>query len=434
MENEVEPRIEGLVLGTWNFIIICEHLLFRRRRIRLYKNIGGGQIPAWPACLPDGQTGRCANLCNKKNIKMISKRISCLTASTTLKITSLTKKLKKEGKDIVNFAAGEPDFDTPNFIKEKAKKAIDEGFTKYTPSAGVFELREEIAKKLKQENNISCEASNIIVTSGAKYAIFSAMLAFVEKGDEVLLPCPYWVSYPEMIKLCQAKIKIFKLAEKNNFKIAPLELKKAINKKTKLLIFNYPNNPTGVTYSRNELSQIYEIIKDSGILVLSDEIYEMLTYDGREHVSFASLDKAHDFTITINGLSKSFSMTGWRLGYLEAKKDYSEAISKIIDHTTSCASSVSQAAALEALKDKEWPKIACTEFEKRRNLLWQGLSTCRKLKPFKPGGTFYMFCDISATGLTSLDFSSKLLEKTLVSTIPADGFGAEGYVRFSFAT
>lgn len=357
-----------------------------------------------------------------------------MSSSSTLKITALTKKLIKEGKDVVNFAAGEPDFDTPLFIKEKAKLAIDQGSTKYTPSAGTNEIREAICRKLKEENNIPCEASNIIVTSGAKYAIFSSMVAFLEKGDEVLIPAPFWVSYPEMAKLCGAKIKIIKTKAKDAFKLNADLLSRAISQKTKLLILNYPSNPTGATYSREELQAIYDVVKDKNIIVLSDEIYEILTYDGAKHISFASIGDAHKFTVTVNGFSKSFSMTGWRLGYLEAASNYIESISKIIDHTTSCASSVSQAAGLAAIEDKKWPQTMRQEFENRRNMLYNGLSSLKKIKPFKPSGTFYMFCDIKKSGLSSVDFSSQLLDRHLVSTIPADSFGAEGFVRLSFAT
>ncbi|MFA5271862.1 MAG: pyridoxal phosphate-dependent aminotransferase [Candidatus Omnitrophota bacterium] len=365
---------------------------------------------------------------------MISSRVEQLSSSTTLKITALTKKLKKEGKDVVNFAAGEPDFDTPLFIKEKAKIAIDTGLTKYTPSCGTNELREAIARKLKEENGIACESSNIIVTSGAKYAIFAAISTFLNPKEEVLIPAPYWVSYPEMAVLCGAKPKVIKTKERDGFKLTAQKLFKAITKKTKLLILNYPSNPTGITYSEQELKEIYEIVKDKGIIVLSDEIYEVLTYDGIKHTSFASIGDAGKFTVTVNGFSKSFSMTGWRMGYLAADKNFVGAISKVIDHTTSCASSISQAAALAAINNKVWPDQMRTQFENRRNLLWEGLKGLKKIKPLRPAGTFYMLCDIKKTGLGSMDFSSQLLDKHLVSTIPADSFGAEGFVRLSFAT
>jgi len=365
---------------------------------------------------------------------MINPRVTALAKSTTLKITALTKELKKKGKDVVNFAAGEPDFDTPSFAKEAAKKAIDEGFTKYTPSAGMPQLREAIAKKLQEENKIPARSENIIVTTGAKYALFAAIFAVVKEGEEVILPAPYWVSYPQMVALAGAKVKYLFSSLENNFKINPNDLKKSINSNSKLLILNYPSNPTGVTYDAKELKAVYKIAREHNLLVLSDEIYEKLIYDGRSHTSFASFPGADEFTITVNGFSKSFSMTGWRMGYLCAKQDLINQISKIIDHTTSCPSSISQCAALAALGNKQWRLKACQEFEKRRNLLYSGLAGLGKISPFKSQGTFYMFCDIRGTKLSSMEFSSALLEKYLVSCIPADAFGAEGFVRMSFAT
>jgi aspartate aminotransferase len=365
---------------------------------------------------------------------MLNPRVTALTKSTTLKITALTKKLKKEGKDVVNFAGGEPDFDTPSFVKEAAKKAIDEGFTKYTPSAGIPQLRAAIAKKLQDENKIPAKESNIIVTTGAKYALFAAIFAVVSEGQEIIIPSPYWVSYPQMAILAGAKIKYLLTTLENNFKISPSDLKKSINSNTKLLILNYPSNPSGITYDYDELKAIYEIAKENNIFVLSDEIYEKLIYDGRSHTSFASFPGADKFTITVNGFSKSFSMTGWRMGYLCAHEDLVDQISKIIDHTTSCACSITQQAALAALQDKKWQEESCQEFEKRRNLLYEGLSKLKKISAIKSESTFYMFCDIRKTGLSSMEFSSKLLEEQLVSCIPADAFGAEGFVRLSFAT
>jgi aspartate aminotransferase len=365
---------------------------------------------------------------------LINPQVLSLTKSATLKITALTKQIKKEGKDVVNFAAGEPDFDTPDFIKTAAKVAIDQGFTKYTPSSGDNRLREAIANKLKNNNNILVDKENIIVTSGAKYAIFIALLSLLSDGDEVLIPSPYWVSYPEMVKLTPAKAKFIELSEQNNFKLTPKLLKASITDKTKVLIFNYPNNPTGTTYNEKELREISEIIKDANIYVISDEIYEVLVYDKKSHVSFASFDSIQDKTLTIGGFSKSFAMTGWRVGYLAANKDLVKEISKVVGHTTSCPCSVSQAAALAALEDKEWQSQISLKFEERRDRLYKGLGDISKIKPLKPEGTFYMFCDIRQTGLTSFDFCSRLLEEKLVSCIPASSFGKEGFIRISFST
>ncbi|MCK4912794.1 MAG: pyridoxal phosphate-dependent aminotransferase [Candidatus Omnitrophica bacterium] len=365
---------------------------------------------------------------------MINPQVSLLNKSATLKITALTKKLIKEGKDVVNFAGGEPDFDTPLFIKEEAKSAIDKGLTKYTPSAGRIGLKEAIAAKLNQENNIKASASNVIVTSGAKYSIFVAMFSVLAPGDEVIIPSPYWVSYPEMVKLTSAKTVILPTQRANDFKIDPIELEKVITSKTKLLILNYPCNPTGVTYTKAELEAILKVVKEKNVLVLSDEIYEALVYDGREHTSFASLPGALESTITINGFSKTFSMTGWRIGYLVADENITNQASKIIDHTTSCASSISQSAALAALSNKDWQKEIRSKFQERRDLIWEGLSKFPELKPIKPQGTFYLFCDIRGSGLGSFDFATQLLEQFLTSCIPADPFGQEGYIRCSFST
>lgn len=365
---------------------------------------------------------------------MVNQRVLSLSKSSTLKITALTKQLKNEGKNVINFAAGEPDFDTPAFIKEEAIKALTAGITKYTPSTGFLELREAVAKKIREENNIPCESQNVIVACGAKYAIYTAILTLLDVGDTAIIPAPYWVSYPEMIKLVGGKSKILATSARNNFKIAVKDLKKAINRRTKLLILNYPSNPTGITYSYEELKEIYDVVRDNNIFVLSDEIYEKLLFDGKKHFSFASFPGADKFTITINGFSKAFAMTGWRIGYMVADKKIIEEASKIIDHTTSCISSFSQKAAIVALHDNRFLEEMRIEFQKRRDLLWEGLSGCAYIKPLKPDGTFYMLCDIRKTALSSVDFASQLLEKYLVSCIPADTFGAEGYVRFSFAT
>lgn len=365
---------------------------------------------------------------------MINPRLVSLSQSSTLRITALTKKLKSEGKDIVNFAAGEPDFDTPLFVKEAAKRAIDEGFTKYTPSPGTLELREKIAEKLVRENNIPCKGKNIIVTPGAKYAVFTAIFSLLKEDEEVIIPSPYWLSYPEMVILSGGKVKVVPADGRDNFKLKIENLKKAITAKSKILILNYPNNPTGITYNEEELREIYEAVKDKGIFVISDEIYEKLIYDGRKHISFASFPGADRFTITINGFSKTYSMTGWRIGYLAAPEEVVNEASKMIDHTTSCTSSISQRAAEAALENKDWPETIKKDFQERRNLLWDGLAECEKIIPVKSQGTFYMFCDIRNTGLSSLEFCSQLLEKYLVSSIPANAFGAEGFIRLSFAT
>jgi len=367
---------------------------------------------------------------------MINPQVGALNRSSTLKLTALTKKLKKEGKDVVNFTAGEPDFDTPDFIKKAAKAAIDAGFTKYTPSTGALELREAIVQKLKDDNGLTYTANDIIVSSGAKYAIYIAMLTALEQGSEVILPVPYWVSYPEMIRLCGAQVKFLPCRKEDGFKIDIKALEKAVTPKTRMLVMNYPANPTGVTYTREELLPIAQLAVKKNFYVLSDEIYEKIIFDGLKHISFGALSAdTHKITLTVNGFSKSSAMTGWRLGYLAGPAEFIAQASKVADHTTSCASSISQKAGLAALTDTSWQAAMCKEFEKRRDILFKGLSTCgEKFIPYKPQGAFYMFCDIRKTGLKSDQFCTKLLEKHLVSCIPADSFGAEGYIRLSFAT
>ncbi|MBD3263736.1 MAG: aminotransferase class I/II-fold pyridoxal phosphate-dependent enzyme [Candidatus Omnitrophica bacterium] len=365
---------------------------------------------------------------------MVNSRVTALNKSATLKITALTKKLKREGKDVVNFAAGEPDFDTPDFIKNAAKDAIDKGFTKYTPSAGIPSLREAIAEKLRNKNKLKVEAEDILVTTGAKYAIFTAILTLTAVGDEVLIPSPYWVSYPEIVKLAGGEPVFLETRESSNFKVLPRDLDAACSERTKVLILNYPNNPTGSTYSEEELSAISEVAEKHNLFVVSDEIYEALVYDGKRHVSIASLPGMAERTLTVNGFSKAFSMTGWRIGYLAGKKDVIKEASKIIDHTTSCSCAISQKGALAALSSPDWQEKVKNDFQLRRNEMFDNLTKCKFLTPFKSEGTFYMFCDIRKTNLNSFEFSSRLLENHLVSCIPADAFGLDGFVRLSFST
>ncbi len=366
---------------------------------------------------------------NVLNVRLLS-----INKSPTLRLTSLAKQLKAEGKDIVNFSAGEPDFDTPRFIKDAAKAALDKGITKYTPSTGLFELKEAIARKFNSENRISYSAENIIVTSGAKFAVFLAISSLVNDDEEVIIPSPYWVSYPEMVKLARGKIKILPTRKENNFKIIPADLKSAINKKSKILILNYPVNPTGITYTRDELEAIWKVIEESNIFVLSDEIYEKILFDDREHISFASLAGALQRTITINGFSKSHSMTGWRIGFMAGPREIIREVSRIVDNTTSCPNSLAQMAAIGALNNnKEWFEFIKNTFQERRDLIYNGLRECKKIVPLKPQGTFYQFCGISDTNLSSFEFSSRILNEQLVAIIPSEGFGIEKYLRISFA-
>lgn len=368
--------------------------------------------------------------------KRFTERIKKVSPSSTLAITSKAKKLKAEGKDVVNFAAGEPDFDTPDFIKDAAIQAIKDGFTKYTPSTGTPELKKLICEKFKRENSLDYLLEQVVVSCGAKHSIFSALLILVDKDNEVIIPSPHWVSYPEMVKLCQGKTRFIKTSAENSFKINPQDLKRNINEKTKVLILNSPANPTGAVYSREELEKIARICVENKVFVVSDEIYEKIIFDQQKHFSIAALGKEiYDLTLTINGLSKSYSMTGWRIGYLGGPADIVQAISRLQDHSTSNPVSISQKAAVAALKtDSDFSREACQEFQKRRDYLVSRLKEIKTIDYVLPGGAFYMFCGIAKTGMDSFNFASRLLDEELVALIPGNSFGRDDYVRISFAT
>lgn len=366
----------------------------------------------------------------------LSERLKKINPSSTLAITSKAKKLKAEGKDIVTLAAGEPDFDTPDFVKDAAVAAIKSGFTKYTPTTGIPELKKLICNKFKVDNNLEYAPEQIIVSNGAKQSIFNALMVLLNPGDDALIPMPYWVSYPEMVNLCSANPRFIKTTFENNFKITPASLRKHISPKTKLLILNSPSNPTGSVYSRHELENIAKICVDKNIFVISDEIYEKIIFDGAKHESIAGFNKdIYELTITVNGLSKSYSMTGWRIGYMGAPLDVAAAVSNLQDHTTSNPNSIAQKAAVAALSaPADFTNTACAEFLRKRDYIISRLKTMPMLKYSLPLGAFYVFCDISKTKLDSAAFASRLLEETYVSLIPGKGFGMDDYIRMSFAT
>jgi len=366
----------------------------------------------------------------------LAKRLKKINPSSTLAITAKAKKLNSEGRDIVNFAAGEPDFDTPGFIKDAAIAAIHAGFTKYTPTTGIPELKKAIAEKLKKDNSLQYDPSQIVVSCGAKHSIFNALFALVNKGDEVIIASPYWVSYPEMVNLCEGVPCFIKTTAENGFKITAADLEKYITPKTKVVILNSPSNPTGCVYTEEELKHIAKICSEKRIFVISDEIYEKLIYDNQKHISIASFGKEiYDLTVTINGLSKSYSMTGWRIGYLAAPADISDAVSKIQDHTTSNPASISQKAAVAALTaPDDFIKTMAAEFQKRRDYAIERLTRIKKIGFIKPKGAFYILCDISKVHLDSKTFANRLLEEAYVSLIPGIAFGMDQYVRISFAT
>lgn len=366
----------------------------------------------------------------------LAERLKKIKPSATLTITSKAKKLKSEGHDVINFAAGEPDFDTPDFIKEAACEAIKSGFTKYTPTTGIPELKKLICEKFKKDNSLDYTPEQIVVSCGAKHSIFNTLFALVNPGEEVIIPCPYWVSYPEMVNLCEGTPRFVRTLLENNFKLTIRDLERQINAKTKLLILNSPCNPTGCVYNLDELKEIAKICVKKKIFVLSDEIYEKLIYDNLKHISIASLNKdIYALTITVNGLSKSYSMTGWRIGYLGGPQDIVEAISKLQDHSTSNPASISQKAAFRALSvPNDFPRKICQEFWKRRDYLVCRLGELKKISYVTPQGAFYIFCDISKTGLDSLTLANRLLEEAKVALIPGEGFGRDDYIRISFAT
>jgi len=366
----------------------------------------------------------------------LAERLKKINPSSTLAITSKAKKLKSEGKDIVTFAAGEPDFDTPDFIKQAAIEALNSGFTKYTPTTGTPELKKLICQKFKKDNSLEYAPGQIIVSNGAKHSIYNALMVLLNKADEVLIPLPYWVSYPEMVNLCEGTPRFIKTSAANNFKISVTDLKKHLTPKTKVLIINSPSNPAGSVYSRVELEEIAKVCVSKNIFVISDEIYEKIIFDGTKHESIASFNKdIYDLTITVNGLSKSHSMTGWRIGYLGAPGDIANAISNLQDHSTSNPNSIAQKAATAALSAPEDFTLGlCREFQKRRDYLASRLKGIEKISFTLPQGAFYMFCNISKTGLDSMEFARRLLDEEYVSVIPGGSFGLDDYIRISFAT
>lgn len=366
----------------------------------------------------------------------LAARVLNIAESVTLAVTSKAKKMVREGIDVVNFAAGEPDFDTPDHIKAAAIKAINEGFTKYTPSSGMIELREAISHKFKKDNNLDYAASQIVVSNGAKHSLSNIFMATCEKGDEVLIPAPYWLSYPAMANIAEAKGVFIETSASNNFKLTEKELESKITKKTRCLVLNSPSNPTGSVYSLDELKAVARVAVKHKILVISDEIYEKLVYGGVKHYSIAALGKdIYDLTITVNGVSKSYSMTGWRIGYAAGPAEVMKAIANVQSHATSNPSSISQKATLAGLtEDQAFIEKIRTEFEKRRDLMVSRIGSMKNITCIKPDGAFYVFCDISKLKMDSVAVANRLLDEAKVAVIPGEPFGAKFFIRLSFAT
>jgi aspartate aminotransferase len=366
----------------------------------------------------------------------ISKRAASLAPSLTLAIDSKAKQMKAEGLDVVGFGAGEPDFDTPQHIKDAAIKAINEGFTKYTPSSGIPELRQAIADKFKRENGLNYKPSQIIVSSGGKHSCYNVIIATCEEGDEVIIPAPYWLSYPEMVKLAGATPVILPTSDRTEFKVTPEQLRSAITPRTRLFILNSPSNPTGSVYTPDEIRVLGDICVEKGVLIMSDEIYEHLLYDGAVHKSVASFSQAHcDHTIVVHGFAKAWSMTGWRLGFLAAPEPIAKAIDAVQSHSTSNPTSFAQKGAVAALTGPQEHLAGWLgEYTRRRSYAWQKLNSIPGISCVNSKGAFYLFPNISKLGLTSSEFCAKLLESEKVAAVPGIAFGADDYLRISYAT
>ncbi len=376
---------------------------------------------------------------------VLAKRVSKLKPSPTLAIDAKAKAMIAQGIDVVNFGVGEPDFDTPDNVKEAAIKAINNGFTKYTAVGGIDELKEVIIRKLEGDNNLTYSKNQIIVSCGAKHSLYNIAQVLFDKGDEVIIPAPYWVSYPDQVILNDAKPVILNTKEENNFVPSTKELKKKITKKTKAIILNSPSNPTGSAYDRNILEEIADIAVKKKIFVISDEIYEKIIYEGFKHVSIASLnEKIKNLTIVVNGLSKSHSMTGWRIGYAAGPEDIISAMSKVQSQSTSNPTSISQKAAVEALKGPQnFINIMVDEFDKRRRYIVERLNRINGITCAMPKGAFYAFPNVSKlygksyNGKNikgSSDLANYFLDKAQAAVVAGDAFGADDYIRFSYAT
>ena len=366
----------------------------------------------------------------------ISQRAASLSPSLTLAIDSKAKQMKAEGQDVVGFGAGEPDFDTPQHIKDAAAKALADGFTKYTPASGIPELRKAIAEKHQRENGLAYKPSQIIVSCGGKHSCYNVIMATCEPGDEVVIPAPYWLSYPEMVKLAGAKPVIVETSDKTEFKVTPAQLRAAITPRTRLFILNSPSNPTGSVYTPEEIKALGDVCVEKGVLIMSDEIYEHLLYDGATHKSVASFSPAHlEHTIVVHGFAKAWSMTGWRLGWCAAPDPIAKAIDAIQSHSTSNATSFAQKGGVAAMTGpqdhlQKW----LAEFSKRRSYAFKKLNSIPGISCVNAKGAFYLFPNIAKTGLKSTEFCARLLETEKVAAVPGIAFGADDYIRISYAT
>ena len=366
----------------------------------------------------------------------IAQRMDKVSPSATLKLTAKAKEMKAKGFPVISFGAGEPDFDTPQAVKDEAVKSLQSGFTKYTPTSGIPELREEVARKFKQDNGLDYKSEQVVISCGAKHSLYNLFQVLLGSGDEVILPSPYWVSYPEMAYLAGATPVIVETRQEEGFRLSPEALRKAVTPRTKLVVLNSPSNPTGAVMGEKDLRALAEIIVEKNLLCVSDEIYEYYLYAGQKHVSIASFnDEIKKRTFVVNGTSKSYSMTGLRIGYLAGDAEVVKKIGILQDHSTSNPTSISQKMALAALKlPQSYRDEVRAKFEKRAKRMVELLSQVQGFKPFTPQGAFYVFCDISGTGKASEPLCEELLEKIHVAVIPGKSFGSDKHVRLSFAT
>jgi len=366
----------------------------------------------------------------------LSSRVNAVTPSMTLAVTNQAKAMRAEGQEIFGLAGGEPDADTPDFIKQAAIEALTEGKTKYTPAAGIPELRAAVAEKMKADNGLDYEASDICISTGGKQACMNAIMAVCEEGDEVIIPAPYWVSYPEMVRLCGAVPVIVETTESNRWKITAEQFEEAMTPRTKMIIINTPGNPTGSVYTREEIEAIGEVASYEDITILADEMYEQLVYGEHKHVSVASVnDTLKELTITVGGVSKAYSMTGWRIGWSAAQPEMAKAIIKVQSHVSSNATTFSQYGALAAVTGpSDFITDMRAEYDVRRQFMLGRLKAIPNVSVVEPYGAFYFFVNCSKMGLSSTNMSDKLLSRYLVATVPGIAFGHDASVRLSYCT
>ena len=365
----------------------------------------------------------------------IAERMNKVSPSATLKLTSRAKEMKAKGLPVISFGAGEPDFDTPQPVKDEAVKSLAAGFTKYTPTSGIPELKEAVCQKFREDQGLVYTPEEVVISCGAKHSLYNLIQVLCGPGDEVLIPSPYWVSYPEMVYLAGGTPVFIDCPQSEGFRLDPERLKKALTSRSKILILNSPSNPTGAVLSEKDLRSLADVIVEKDLICISDEIYEYYLYGKDKHVSIASLSgEIKKRTFVVNGTSKSYSMTGLRIGYLAGSAEVVKKIGILQDHSTSNPTSISQKMAVAALKlPKSYRAEVLEKFEKRSRLMVELLNKVKGFKPFVPQGAFYVFCDISGTGLPSETFCDKLLEEANVAVIPGKSFGSDRHVRFSFA-